>query len=194
VASREGVIEAGGVRVRYVETGAGPALVHLHGAGAPADTRATQLLAGRFRVIALELPDRAPLGAALASLDLDAASIVTTSAAGATAALRCCLEAPARVAALVLVAPAAAGDDLDRRLPAVNTPTVVLVGTRDTETAAAAGRHYAERIPGAHLVFVYDSERDIAGERPEAFADIVADFFERREAFVISRTESVIHP
>jgi len=31
-------------------------------------------------------------------------------------------------------------------------------------------------------------------DRPEAFADVVADFLDRHEAFVISRTPTVIHP
>ena len=34
----------------------------------------------------------------------------------------------------------------------------------------------------------------IAAERPEAFAEVVSDFLERHEAFVISRARSVIHP
>ena len=34
----------------------------------------------------------------------------------------------------------------------------------------------------------------IAVERPEAFAEVVRDFLERHEAFVISRARSVIHP
>jgi pimeloyl-ACP methyl ester carboxylesterase len=49
-------------------------------------------------------------------------------------------------------------------------------------------------MPNAHLVFVYDAAHAISTDRPEAFAEVVADFVERREAFVISRNETVIHP
>jgi hypothetical protein len=43
-------------------------------------------------------------------------------------------------------------------------------------------------------VFVYDAGHGISTDRPEAFAEVVVDFLERHEAFVISRTETVIHP
>jgi hypothetical protein len=45
-----------------------------------------------------------------------------------------------------------------------------------------------------HLVFVYDEGHSIRTDRPEAFADVVPDFVERYEAFVISRTPTLIHP
>jgi hypothetical protein len=44
------------------------------------------------------------------------------------------------------------------------------------------------------LVFVYDAGHAISTERPEAFAEVALDFLERREAFVVSRTETIIHP
>jgi pimeloyl-ACP methyl ester carboxylesterase len=49
-------------------------------------------------------------------------------------------------------------------------------------------------LSACHLVFVYDAGHAISTERPEAFADVTADFLERREAFVINRTGTVIHP
>jgi pimeloyl-ACP methyl ester carboxylesterase len=55
-------------------------------------------------------------------------------------------------------------------------------------------RFYKELLPNCHLVFVYDAGHAISTERPEAFAEVTADFMERREAFVVSRTETVIHP
>jgi pimeloyl-ACP methyl ester carboxylesterase len=49
-------------------------------------------------------------------------------------------------------------------------------------------------MPNCHLVFVYDAAHAISTDRPEAFTEVVSDFLERREAFVISRAETVIHP
>ncbi len=72
-------------------------------------------------------------------------------------------------------------------------PTLVLLGTWDA-TAAAWGRVCKTRIPACHLVFVYDAAHAIGAERPEAFAEVVADFLERHDAFVISRARTVIHP
>jgi len=56
------------------------------------------------------------------------------------------------------------------------------------------GRAYQARIPGCHLTFVYAAGPAIAAERAEAFTEIVADFFERRDAFVISRATTLINP
>src|SRR5213593_533870 len=84
--------------------------------------------------------------------------------------------------------------DLESRLPGLVTPTLVLFGTLDSVIAPAMGRVYKDLIPGCHLVFVYDAGHGISTDRPEAFAEVVVDFLERHEAFVISRTETVIHP
>jgi pimeloyl-ACP methyl ester carboxylesterase len=60
--------------------------------------------------------------------------------------------------------------------------------------APAMGRIYKDLIPDAHLVFVYDAGHAIGAERPEAFVEVVGDFLERTDAFVISRTKTVILP
>jgi len=70
----------------------------------------------------------------------------------------------------------------------------VLFGTRDRVVPPEMGRHYKVLLPNCHLVLVYDAGHAIGTERPEAFADVTLDFLERHEAFVISRTETVIHP
>jgi pimeloyl-ACP methyl ester carboxylesterase len=171
-------------------------------------TPAHDLLARRFRVIMLALPDpgRSPaqtvtlLRLAIERLGLDVVSLMATGHAGA-AALRLALETPERVRALVLESPTALGGgsappdpELERRLSEVATPTLVLFGTGDRAGTQETGRRYAERMPDGHLVFVYDATGAIAHDRPEAFAEVVADFLERHEAFVISRTSTVIHP
>ena len=84
--------------------------------------------------------------------------------------------------------------DLETQLPQLKAPTLVVFGTRDTMIPPEMGRFYKELIPNCHLVFVYDAGHALDAERPEAFVEVVADFLERHEAFVISRTETVIHP
>lgn len=49
-------VEADGFRIRYLEAGQGEPVVWLHGAGGPNLTRAHDLLAERFRVLAFEVP------------------------------------------------------------------------------------------------------------------------------------------
>jgi pimeloyl-ACP methyl ester carboxylesterase len=84
--------------------------------------------------------------------------------------------------------------DLEARLRDLAVPTLVLFGTVDRMIPPAMGHFYKELMPNCHLVFVYDAGHAIATDRPEAFAEVVADFLERHEAFVISRTPTVIHP
>ena len=80
------------------------------------------------------------------------------------------------------------------RCAGLDVPTLVLFGTLDRVIPPEMGRFYKELLPNCHLVFVYDAGHAISTERPEAFAEVVTDFLERHEAFVISRTETVIHP
>jgi pimeloyl-ACP methyl ester carboxylesterase len=84
--------------------------------------------------------------------------------------------------------------ELERRMRDLAIPTLVVFGTLDRIIPPEMGRHYKELMPNCHLVFVYDAGHAIGAERPEAFVDLVADFLERHEAFVINRAETVIHP
>jgi pimeloyl-ACP methyl ester carboxylesterase len=84
--------------------------------------------------------------------------------------------------------------ELEGRLSTLSTPTLVLFGTLDRVIPPAMGRIYKDLIPGCHLVFVYDAGHSIGAERPQAFVEVAGDFFERHEAFVVSRAETVIHP
>jgi pimeloyl-ACP methyl ester carboxylesterase len=189
-------VEVDGVRVRYLEAGQGPPLVHLQ--GALRLTPAHDLLCRHFRVLVFEMAglDRSPETTvqALAKVGLGTLNLMATSVASPTA-LRLALQAPARLRALVLETPGGERDaELEGRLPSLATPTLVLCGTRDRGGAPALGRVYRALLPGCHLVFVYDATDAVSAERPEAFAEVVGDFLERHEAFVISRTATVIHP
>jgi pimeloyl-ACP methyl ester carboxylesterase len=83
---------------------------------------------------------------------------------------------------------------LEARMREMATPALVLFGTLDRVIPPDMGRHYKELIPNCHLVFLYDAGHEMSTERPEAFAEVTADFLERHEAFVINRTATVIHP
>ena len=258
---KEGFVEADSFRIRYMESGQGPPLVHLHGAGGLRLTPSHDLLARQFRVVAFEMPGfgqsaentrtrdmvelASTMSQAIDKLGLDTFNLMGTSF-GAKAALWLALQQPDRVLALVLEAPAAIrpegsqppswapeemarrlyahpeklapppaidpavqvktqalvrrlrGPDrdpeLERRLLELATPTLVLFGTLDAIIPPDMGRYYRELIPNSHLVFVYDAGHAISTERPEAFTEVVADFLERRDAFVINRTNTVIHP
>lgn len=261
VAFREGWVEADGFRIRFMEAGDGPPLVHLHGAGGLRLTPAHDLLSRTFRVIVFEMPGfgaspenlrtrdmpelAATMAAAAEALGLDRFDLMGTSFGGKVA-LWLAAQRPALVRALVLEAPAAIrpegtqpvsgtpeeiarrlyahpermpaapavdpaqaaqalalvgrlrgpGRDkaLEDRLRGVATPVLVVFGTLDSVIPPDMGRLYKELMPHAHLVFVYDAGHAIAAERPEAFTEVVVDFLERGDAFLISRGKTVIFP
>jgi pimeloyl-ACP methyl ester carboxylesterase len=83
---------------------------------------------------------------------------------------------------------------LEDRLRDVATATLIVFGTLDSVIPPEMGRLYKELMPNAHLVFVYDAGHAVAAERPEAFAEVVTDFLERRDGFLISRRKTVIFP
>jgi pimeloyl-ACP methyl ester carboxylesterase len=84
--------------------------------------------------------------------------------------------------------------ELEARLGRMTVPVLAVFGTRDGVIPPEMGRLYKDLIPDAHLVFVYDAGHAIAAERPEAFVEVVSDFLERADAFVISRVKTVILP
>jgi len=257
---QEAWVEADGFRIRYMEAGEGPVLVHLHGAGGLRLNPAHDLLCRRFRVIAFELPGfgavenqrtqtmqelAATMAKACERLDLKRFDLWGTSFGGKVA-LWLAVQQPELIRSLVLEAPAAIrpegtqppsgspeqvarrlyahpeqmppaqmvdaehsarivaltrrlrGPDRDPALEAqmrgVAIPALVVFGTRDVVIPPEMGRIYKDLMPDAHLVFVYDAGHAVAAERPEAFVEVVGDFLEREDAFVISRNRTVILP
>jgi pimeloyl-ACP methyl ester carboxylesterase len=261
VTFREGWVEADGFRIRFMEAGDGPPLVHLHGAGGLRITPAHGLLSRVFRVIAFEMPGfgssaenlRTPdmpamadtMAKAAVATGLDRFNLMGTSFGGKVA-LWLAARQPELVHALVLEAPAAIrpegsapvsgtpeeiarrlyahpermpaapamdpaqaeqtlalvrrlrgpGRDaaLENRLRNLQTPALIVFGTLDSVIPPEMGRIYKELMPNSHLVFVYDAGHAIAAERPEAYAEVVADFLQRNDAFLIRRTRTVIFP
>jgi pimeloyl-ACP methyl ester carboxylesterase len=257
----EKFVDADGFRIRYMEAGDGPVLVHLHGAGGLRLSPAHELLAKSYRVVAFEMPGfgasaentrsgsigelASTMAQAIAELGLDRVNLWGTSFGGRTATWLA-VQHQERLQTLILDAPAAIraensrppsgtpeemarmlfahpervppmppvpaaireqtqalvhrlrgkprDPDLERRMREIQVPTLVLFGTLDRVIPPEMGRHYKELIPNCNLVLVYDAGHAIGTDRPEAFADVVSDFVERREAFVISRAETVIHP
>jgi len=119
-------VDADGFRIRYLEGGQGPPLVYLHGAGGLRLGRVHDLLAGRFRVVAFEVPgfgespenlrsrSAAELAQSMAraatALGLDRFNLMGTSFGG-TLALWLAVQHAERLDALVLESPAAIRPD-----------------------------------------------------------------------------------
>lgn len=130
-AFKEAHVEADGLRIRYLEAGQGAPVVQFHGAGGLALSRAHDLLAEQYRVIAFETPGfgQSPvneksrsmkdlaqtMGRAIANLGIERYHLVGTSFGGKLAAWLAVQE-PERIETLVLLAPAAILPD-DWRMP-----------------------------------------------------------------------------
>ena len=123
---------------------------------------------------------------------------------GANAALQHALDNPESVEVLVLVSPTAirpTSDDpngdgaaLENRLPDVQCPTLVVFGRDDKSVQPDAAATYRERIPNCNIAFVYAAGHNIAGDRPQALLNLVSDYLERRETFIVQNRSSVINP
>jgi pimeloyl-ACP methyl ester carboxylesterase len=149
----EHTVSADGFDIRYVEDGSGdgPPLVCLHGAGGLRVSGGHELLARTRRVIALETPGfghsplnersgslrelAATMRAAVDALGVEGFDLWGTSFGGKLA-LWLAIDAPDRVQALVLAAPAAI------RIPGVRPPD-------DPAELAAILYHHPERQPSA---------------------------------------------
>jgi pimeloyl-ACP methyl ester carboxylesterase len=108
--------------------------------------------------------------------------------AGAAAAVWLPLSPQADIGSLALAAPDGLPDEAFREM---KRPVLVLSGTKDQSDA---GGLYRTLLPDCHFRFIYDADRDIGAERPEALAFIALEFFERRDLFLVSRESGIACP
>ncbi len=162
---REGFVDADGFRIRYLEAGDGPPLVHLHGAGGLRLTPAHELLSHQFRVVAFEMPGfgasaenlrtgtvremAATMAEAAKRLGIGRFNLMGTSFGGRVASWLA-VERPDRVIALVLEAPAAIRPE--GTVPPSGSPEEI------------ARRLYAhpERVPPAEAASAEEIDRTVA--------------------------------
>ena len=80
------------------------------------------------------------------------------------------------------------------RLGEIRCATLVVFGLNDRLVAPEAARVYREKIPNSNNSIVYDAGHAIVAERPEALINVVADFVEHRETFVVGRRTGMVNP
>jgi pimeloyl-ACP methyl ester carboxylesterase len=210
VTIRTGEVVGGGLHFGYREAGAGTVCLCIGGGESFSPMR--ELLAERYRVIELQLPDAlfpaspataSAIREAVATLGVDRFDLLAHGA-GAGLALSLALEHSTDVRALVLLGPSVirsdgqAASDADAtlisRLGELKLPNLLVFGTKDLIAPAEAGRHYRSRIPACNLIFVYDAGHAMEIERPEAVAALVFDFLERHDQFLVRRDSDLIYP
>ncbi len=164
-------------------------------------------LAQRWVVLEPRLDDFGPgaedqVGAAVAPLASGPYGLIGVSSA-ASVAIRHALRSPESIAALVLVSPlavrpagasAGATQDLEAQLSEIRCPTLAVFGQADGTIDPAVPSLYRGRIPNCNVAFVYGAGHDIAAERPQALLNLVEDYLERRETFIVQNRSGAINP
>ena len=81
-------------------------------------------------------------------------------------------------------------DALIDRLGEIETLTLILLGTKDGRMPRESVQLLKDRLPRAFLVYVYDAAHSIETDQPERFANLVGDFLQRGETFLVNQTAS----
>ena len=142
------------------------------------------------------------VAAAISPLASGSYGLIGVSSA-ASVAIRHALSSSESIAALVLVSPLAvrpagspvgATHELESQLHEIQCPTLAVFGQADGTIDPVAPSIYRSRIPNCNVAFVYDAGHDIAAERPQALLNLVADYLERRETFIVQNRAGAINP
>ena len=88
----------------------------------------------------------------------------------------------------------AAAADVSERLAELACATLVVFGQEDRLVSREAGGIWKAGAPNCSLSYVYDAGHAIAVERPDALTNVVLDFVERRETFIVENRTSLINP
>jgi pimeloyl-ACP methyl ester carboxylesterase len=76
----------------------------------------------------------------------------------------------------------------------LDVPVLVLFGTLDRVIPSEMGRTYRATLPRCNFVLMYDAGHALDADRPEAFAEVVRDFLQRGEGFLVTTASGLIHP
>ena len=79
-------------------------------------------------------------------------------------------------------------------LPGLECATLAVFGQEDRLVSREAGGVWKERAPNCNVCYVYDAGHAVAADRPDALVNVVLDFLERRETFVVENRSSLINP
>ena len=84
--------------------------------------------------------------------------------------------------------------EAETKLGEIQCATLVVFGLEDKMVSPKAAGIYRERIPNSNIAIVYDAGHVIVAERPEALINLVSDYVERRETFIVGRRTGIINP
>ena len=84
--------------------------------------------------------------------------------------------------------------DAANLLPDIACATLAVFGQEDRLVSRGAGGMWKERVPNCNVCYVYDAGHAIAVERPDALLNVVIDFLERRETFIVENRSFLVNP
>ena len=79
-------------------------------------------------------------------------------------------------------------------LPELSCATLAVFGQEDRLVSREAGGVWKERVPNCSVSFVYDAGHAVGVDRPAALLNVVLDFLERRETFIVENRSFLINP
>ena len=87
-----------------------------------------------------------------------------------------------------------ANRDAEGLLAELRCATLAVFGQEDRLVSREAGGVWKSQVPNCNVCYVYDAGHAVGVDRPDALANVVLDFVERRETFVVENRTSVINP
>lgn len=84
--------------------------------------------------------------------------------------------------------------DLIERMRTLTVPVLVLFGTRDGLIPPSMAPLYKQLLLNGYIVYVYGAAHEMQFDRPEAVAEVVGDFAERQEAFLVKAASALLNP
>ena len=104
------------------------------------------------------------------------------------------LADPGRVGVLSSLVGRWQAADATRLLPELGCATLVVLGQEDRLVSREAGGVWKSRVPNCNVCYVYDAGHAVGVDRPHAVTNVVLDFVERRETFIVENRTSLINP
>ena len=71
---------------------------------------------------------------------------------------------------------------------------MVMIGTRDRSGAMDTGRLLRGKIRSCHFAMIYDADREVLSDRPQACLIPIREFLDRGEEFIVCHESQIISP
>ena len=85
-------------------------------------------------------------------------------------------------------------DRIQDSLANINSPTLAVFGVEDKMISPEAARVYKKIIPNCNISLIYAAGHLIGLDRPDSLANVVTDFIQYKETFIVGRESSEINP